>query len=111
MSDSPSNWVRYVIAFSRSPTTQASVSVASASRPSPAPRACAPARAPGDGAARRAALAVGRYLSATQTAEGFWQLPNAGPYAELAERDSFEVHLDITAEFSTFLSEIAARVS
>ena len=65
----------------------------------------------GDGTARRAALAVGRYLSATQTAEGFWQLPNAGPYAELAERDSFEVHLDITAEFSTFLSEIAARVS
>ncbi|MEE3258021.1 MAG: hypothetical protein VX293_02310 [Candidatus Latescibacterota bacterium] len=64
----------------------------------------------GDPAAYRAALQVGHYLVATQTPEGFWRLPDAGPYTQLAARDSFDIHLDIAAEFSIFLSEIAARV-
>ena len=60
--------------------------------------------------ARRAALQVGEYLMETQTAEGFWRLPDTGPYATLKDRDGFEIRLDIAAEFSTFLAEIAARV-
>ena len=64
----------------------------------------------GDPAARDAAVQVGQYLVSSQTADGYWGLPDAGPYRVLKDRDSFDVHLDITAEFSTFLSEIAARV-
>ena len=60
--------------------------------------------------ARRAALQVGEYLMETQTAEGFWRLPDTGPYATLKDRDGVEIRLDIAAEFSTFLAEIAARV-
>jgi hypothetical protein len=63
-----------------------------------------------DSGPRRAALHLGQYLAETQTPEGFWRLPDAGPYAGKFDRDSFEVHLDITAEFATFLTEIAARV-
>jgi hypothetical protein len=64
----------------------------------------------GSADARRAALAVGEYLAETQTAEGFWRLPDTGPYANLKDRDGFEVRLDVTAEFCTFLIEIAARI-
>jgi hypothetical protein len=60
--------------------------------------------------ARRAALQVGEYLVETQTAEGFWRLPATGPYAAMKDRDGFEVHLDVAAEFSTFLAEIAAHI-
>ena len=63
----------------------------------------------GNSEARRAALRVGEYLVETQTAEGFWRLPDAGPYTALKDRDGFEIHLDITAEFSIFLTEIAWR--
>jgi hypothetical protein len=59
---------------------------------------------------RRAALHLGQYLVQTQTPAGFWQLPDAGPYAGKIDRNSFAVHLDVTAEFSTFLTEIAARI-
>jgi hypothetical protein len=61
--------------------------------------------------ALRAALQVGVYLMETQTAEGFWRLPDTGPYATLKDRDGMEIRLDIAAEFSTFLAEIAARVT
>jgi len=64
----------------------------------------------GDAASRRAALEVGRYLAATQKPEGFWTLPDAGPYAGKPNLDGFDVCLDVTAEFSIFLHEIAARV-
>jgi hypothetical protein len=60
--------------------------------------------------AQRAAQRVGEYLVETQTSEGFWRLPDTGPYAAMKDRDGFEVHLDVTAEFSTFLAEIAARI-
>jgi hypothetical protein len=58
---------------------------------------------------RGAALELGRYLVETQTPEGFWTLPDAGPYAG-KPLDSFDVRLDLTAEFSIFLKEIAARI-
>ena len=41
---------------------------------------------------------------------GFWRLPEAGPYTALKDRDGFEIHLDIAAEFSIFLTEIAWRI-
>jgi hypothetical protein len=64
----------------------------------------------GDLQARRAAVRVGDYLAATQTAEGFWRLPDAGPYKALKDRDGFEIRLDVAAEFSNFLAEIASRI-
>lgn len=64
----------------------------------------------GNQEARRAAVQVGQYLVETQTAEGIWHLPKAGPYTEPKYRDNFEVHLDIAAEFSIFLTEIAWRL-
>jgi len=60
--------------------------------------------------AKNAAVQVGQYLVETQTAEGIWHLPEAGPYIESKYRDNFEVHLDIAAEFSIFLTEIAWRL-
>jgi hypothetical protein len=64
----------------------------------------------GDPVARRAALNVATYLLETQDAEGSWHLPNEEPYASLANKDSFDVVLDVTAEVSTFLLEIVARM-
>ena len=60
--------------------------------------------------ARRAAVRVGEYLVETQTSEGFWRLPDEGPYSSLKDRDGFEIRLDLSAEFSTFLMEIASRI-
>lgn len=62
----------------------------------------------GDAQARQGALNVGAYLIETQGHDGVWRLPNEEPYASLKNRESFDVLLDITAEFSTFLLEIAA---
>jgi hypothetical protein len=53
---------------------------------------------------------VGDYLAETQTQEGFWRLPDEEPYSSLSDRDGFEIWLDITAEFSAFLLEIASRI-
>ena len=64
----------------------------------------------GNSEARRAALEIGEYLVETQTEEGFWRLPDAGPYKALKDRDGFEIRLDVAAEFSIFLTEIAGRV-
>ena len=64
----------------------------------------------GDPLARHAAIQVAEYLTETQTADGYWVLPDAGPYKGLKDREGYEVRLDITAEFSTFLMEIGARI-
>ena len=64
----------------------------------------------GSPVARRAAANVGAYLVETQNAAGWWGLPDEEPYSSLANKDSFDVLLDITAEFSTFLLEIAALI-
>ena len=63
----------------------------------------------GGAEARRAAVQVAQYLVESQSTEGFWRLPDLGSYAAINDRDSFDLLLDITAEFSTFLTEIAAR--
>ena len=61
-------------------------------------------------AARGAALRVGEYLVETQTPEGIWRLPEVEPYAAPKYRGGRDIDLDIAAEFSVFLSEIAWRV-
>lgn len=60
--------------------------------------------------ARQAAVNVGQYLVETQTSEGFWMLPDVAAYKAVPDKDGFEIRLDITAEFSIFLAEIAALV-
>ena len=60
--------------------------------------------------ARNGAIAVAEYLAQTQTAEGFWRLPDVEPYTPRSDFDGMEVWLDVTAEFSTFLMEIASRL-
>ena len=64
----------------------------------------------GSSEARRAAVQLGQYLVESQTGEGFWRLPESGPYKGLKDRDGFEIRLDVTAEFSAFLTEIACRI-
>jgi hypothetical protein len=59
---------------------------------------------------RQAAVSVGTYLVETQTSEGFWRLPDVAAYKAIADKDGFEIRLDITAEFSIFLMEIAALI-
>jgi hypothetical protein len=59
---------------------------------------------------RRAAVRVAEYLVETQTAEGFWRLPDEAVYAAIKDKDGFEVRLDLSAEFSAFLMETASRV-
>ena len=64
----------------------------------------------GDEVARQGALNVATYLIETQGADGAWRLPNEEPYASLKNRESFDVLLDVTAEFSVFLLEMQARL-
>ena len=59
---------------------------------------------------RRAALAVGEYLVETQELDGFWRLPDVEPYSSREDRDSYDVRLDLSAEFTAFLAEIASRI-
>jgi hypothetical protein len=56
------------------------------------------------------AVAVGEYLVETQTAEGFWRLPDVEPYSPKIDPNDSEVWLDVSAEFTTFLMEIASRI-
>jgi hypothetical protein len=56
------------------------------------------------------AAAVAEYLVETQTPEGFWRLPDVEPYSPRSDFDGMEVWLDVTAEFATFLMEIASRL-
>lgn len=64
----------------------------------------------GDERALQGALNVATYLIETQGADGAWRLPNEEPYASLKNRESFDVLLDITAEFAVFLLEMRARL-
>ncbi|MBI3941761.1 MAG: hypothetical protein HY326_02010 [Chloroflexi bacterium] len=64
----------------------------------------------GDPAARRAAVQLGTYLVETQTPAGSWRLPDEALYAAIKIKEGLEVTLDITAEFSTFLTSIAALI-
>jgi len=64
----------------------------------------------GDGAARQGAINVAEYLIEPQGTDGAWRLPNEEPYASLKNRESFDVLLDVTAEFAVFLLEMRARL-
>ena len=57
---------------------------------------------------RQAALNIGSYLVETQGSDGVWRLPDEEPYASLSNRESYDVLLDITAEFAVFLLEMVA---
>ncbi len=63
-----------------------------------------------DAKARQAALDVADYLAGTQTDDGYWLLPDEEIYAGIENKDDPEIRMDITAEFATFLVEIAAAV-
>ena len=65
----------------------------------------------GDRQARDAAASVASYLVRTQTDAGFWRLPDEEVYQSIAWKDDPEILMDITAEFATFLQEIAAAMS
>jgi hypothetical protein len=60
--------------------------------------------------ARRAAVCVGDYLVETQTAEGFWRLPEEKLYASIQNKESVDIYLDLCSEFSTFLMEMASFI-
>ena len=64
----------------------------------------------GSTSARWAAIRVGEYLVETQEPEGFWRLPDVEPYSSREDRDSYDVRLDLSAEFTAFLAEIASRI-
>ncbi|MEW5980503.1 MAG: prenyltransferase/squalene oxidase repeat-containing protein [Acidobacteriota bacterium] len=59
-------------------------------------------------AAKEAASAVADYLVATQGQEGYWRLPDDPLYAQIPGRHELDLLLDVTAEFTSFLAEIAA---
>ena len=63
----------------------------------------------GNETGRRAAEAVGGYLVETQTASGYWELLDVPIYRHVQDQGR-EVRLDITAEFTIFLIEIAALI-
>ena len=55
-----------------------------------------------------AAREVADYLVGTQQPDGFWLLPDLPIYASIKDKNDPEITLDITAEFGTFLHEIAS---
>lgn len=61
-----------------------------------------------DADTRQAAKAVADYLVRTQTADGCWRLPDEKVYASIQDKEDPEIVMDLTAEFTTFLCEIAA---
>lgn len=61
--------------------------------------------------AHQAAGTVADCLIETQTADGSWRLPEEDVYRSIENKDDPEVVMDITAEFTTFLWEIAASVA
>jgi hypothetical protein len=62
----------------------------------------------GSSAARQAAVELCDYLVRVQTPDGFWILPDEELYSAIQSKESLEVKLDITAEFSVFLAEIGS---
>ena len=61
-------------------------------------------------AAQRAAIRLGEYLLETQSDDGYWDLPDEEVYAAVEDKAGFEVRLDISSEFTTWLMEIAAWI-
>ncbi len=59
-------------------------------------------------APRKAAQRVADYLVDTQQTDGFWLLPEEDLYQAIKNKQGPEVVMDITAEFCTWLWEIAA---
>jgi hypothetical protein len=59
---------------------------------------------------RRAATKLADYLVRTQQDDGRWLLPDEELYAAIKDKEHPEVVVDLTAEFSVFLSEIAALI-
>jgi hypothetical protein len=62
----------------------------------------------GEAKPRQAAQAVGDYLVRTQRADGAWILPDVEVYRMIEDKEDPELLTDVTAEFATFLCEMAA---
>ena len=62
----------------------------------------------GDPKARQAAWSVADYLASTQRDDGSWILPDVAIYEIIEDKGDPEILLDVTAEFTAFLCEIAA---
>ena len=60
---------------------------------------------------RQAAETVARYLMDTQNHDGCWSLPDEELYRSIKNKTDPEIVTDVTAEFATFLCEIADLVS
>lgn len=62
----------------------------------------------GDARPRKAAETLGDYLVETQHEDGYWVLPDVEVYGAIEDKKDPELLTDVTAEFATFLCEIAA---
>ncbi len=62
----------------------------------------------GDAKPQQAAETVGDYLVRTQHEDGYWILPDVEVYQIIEDKKDPELLTDVTAEFATFLCEIAA---
>ena len=62
----------------------------------------------GEARPQQAAEAVGDYLVQTQQEDGYWILPDVEVYRMIEDKEDPELLTDVTAEFATFLCEIAA---
>ncbi len=60
---------------------------------------------------RQAAETVAQYLMDTQIHNGCWSLPDEEVYRTIKNKTDPEIVMDITAEFATFLCEIAGLLS
>jgi hypothetical protein len=57
---------------------------------------------------RRAAESLVDYLVETQKPDGYWQLPEVEIYRTIKNKDSLEITMEISSEFTAWLWEIAA---
>ena len=57
---------------------------------------------------RRAAESVADYLVATQQPDGYWRLPEVDIYRTITNKDSLEITMEISSEFTAWLWEIVA---
>ncbi len=64
----------------------------------------------GESEPRDAACTVSDYLVRTQCDDGHWRLPDEDLYSMIEDKNDPEVITDITAEFTTFLWQIAALI-
>ena len=61
----------------------------------------------GEARPQQAAEAVGDYLVRTQHEDGYWILPDVEVHRIIEDKKDPELLTDVTAEFATFLCEIA----